>query len=330
MDQVLAEISARQRALEEAPTQRAVPAWQAADVPGADFASLERQLIHITTQIEALRRPCGVEDSVAALRADLAEIARAISDALPRRTLEGLQADMQALAARIEQGYGGGADASALRGIEHRLEQMHAALNQMTPAESLAGFEERVAELSRKMDGYGGSSPDPETLRYLEAAINELRELSAGVASAEGVASIAGDVQALGARIDHLALVSGASGLDSLAQRVNELTHALDTRVEQIGPLPSNIESLIQSLNDKLNRSDAGPQEQSAFVQIERRIIGARRQDRSRGPAVRRAQRDRARHPAIDPPGARGARRGGLDRRTRRARGCGRPAAGGR
>ena len=118
IDQVLAEISARQRALEEAPTQPAAPAWQpaapaweAASAPMADFASLERQLIHITTQIEALRRPCGVEDSVAALRADLAEIARAVGDALPRRTLEGLQADMQALAARIEQGYGGGAGA---------------------------------------------------------------------------------------------------------------------------------------------------------------------------------------------------------------------------
>ena len=83
---------------------------------------------------------------------------------------------------------------------------MHAAINQMTPAEGLAGFEARVAELSYKMDSLaGGASPDPETLRYLEAAINELRELSAGVASAEGVASIAGDVQALGARIDHLA-----------------------------------------------------------------------------------------------------------------------------
>ena len=151
---------------------------------------------------------------------------------------------------------------------------MHAALNQMTPAEGLAGFEDRIDELSRKMDGFGGSSPDPEMLRYLEAAINELRELSAGVASAEGVASIAGDVQALGARIDHLAVVSGASGLDSLAQRVNELTHALDTRVEQIGPLPSNIETLIKSLNDKLDGSDSGPQDQTAFAQIERRIMG--------------------------------------------------------
>ena len=102
-------------------------------------------------------------------------------------------------------GYGGGADPSALHGIEHRLEQMHAALNQMTPAEGSCGLR-RAHRRAFAQDGqFRRRSPDPETLRYLEAAINELRELSAGVASAEGVASIAGDVQALGARIDHLA-----------------------------------------------------------------------------------------------------------------------------
>ena len=120
---------------------------------------------------------------------------------------------MQALAARIEQGYGGGADAvgtarhRAPPGADARRAQPDDAGRRVSRASKT-----RIDELSRKMDGFGGNSPDPETLRYLEAAINELRELSAGVASAEGVASIAGDVQALGARIDHLAVVSGASG----------------------------------------------------------------------------------------------------------------------
>jgi localization factor PodJL len=278
IDQVVAEIAARQRALDETPAAPAA-AWEppqtAAPAHGADFSSLERQLAHITAQIETLRRPCGVEDAVAALRGDLAEVARAVNEALPRRALEALQDDVHALAERIEHGYGGGADPSALQGIEHRLSQVHAAIEQMTPAESLAGFEARVAELSYKMDSFAGSSsPDPETLRYLEAAINELRELSAGVASAEGVASIAGDVQALGARIDHLATMTGATGIDSLADRVNQLTNALDTRVEQMGPLPSNIESLVKSLTDKLNGADSFARDQAAFEQLETRIMG--------------------------------------------------------
>jgi localization factor PodJL len=278
IDQVIAEIAARQRALDEASIVPAAPAaaWQPPQQSSStDFSSLERQLAHITEQIETLRRPCGVEDAVAALRADLAEIARAVNEALPRRALEALQNDVHGLAERIERGHGGGTDPSALQGIERRLAQVHDAINQMTPAEGLAGFEARVAELAYKMDSFsGGSSPDPETLRYLEAAINELRELSAGVASAEGVASIAGDVQALGARIDHLASLTGASGIDSLAQRVSALTEALDTRVEQMGPLPANIESLVKALTDKLNGAESFTRDQAAFEQLEARISG--------------------------------------------------------
>jgi localization factor PodJL len=277
VDDFIAEIAARQRALESAAIPAASPAQPqaAAATVGADFASLERQLSHITAQIETLRRPSGVEESVSALRADLSEIAGAIHEALPRRALEALQDDVHALAQRIDQSVGRGTDPSALENIENRLAQIDTALNQMTPAEGLGVFEARIAELSHKMDSFSGgtSSPDPETLRYLEAAINELRELSAGVASAEGVASIAGDVQALAARIDHLATISGASGLDSLAHRVHELTHALDTRVEQMGPMPQHLEGLVNALTDKLNKSDSLVHERAAFEQLESRIM---------------------------------------------------------
>ena len=179
---------------------------------------------------------------------------------------------MHALAERIERSYGRG-DASALQGIEQRLNEVYAALNAMTPAEGLGGLDERVSELARKMDSVATGSSDPEMLRYLEAAINELRELSHGVASAEGVAALAGDVQALGARIDHIAATTGATGLDSLAQRVNELTHALDTRVETIGPMPQNLAALVTSLTEKLNGADSASRDQAAFEQLERRIM---------------------------------------------------------
>jgi localization factor PodJL len=267
----------RQRALDEAPAAPPSasvfqPAYQAPAAPAMDFSNLERQLSQITAQIESLRQPGGVEDAIASLRADLADIAHALNEALPRRALEGLQADMHALAERIERIYGRG-DASALQGIEHRLNEVHAALNAMTPAEGLAGLDQRVSELAHKIDGMAHGTSDPEMLRYLEAAINELRELSHGVASAEGVAALAGDVQALGARIDHIAATTGANGLDSLAQRVHDLTHALDTRVENLGPMPQNLAALISSLTEKLNGADGTSRDQAAFEQLERRIM---------------------------------------------------------
>src|SRR5205823_1408292 len=61
---------------------------------------------------------------------------------------------------------------------------------------------------------------------------------------------------------------------DSLALRVNELTQALDIRVEQIGPMPHNIEALVRTLTDKLNQSDTSERDQAAFAQLEQRIMG--------------------------------------------------------
>src|SRR4051812_1334930 len=277
IDQVIAEIAARQRALDSAPAQTPAPPRPAAPgappSPAADFSRLEQQLQHITQQIESLRQPSSVEDAIAGLRSDLADVARAVQEALPRRSLESLQNDVSVLAERINHNYGRGADPSQLETIERSLAEVHERLNAMTPAESLAGFDARISELGRKMDSLPVGSPDPETLRYLEAAISELRELSAGVASAEGVASLAGDVQALAARIDHIAERTGATGLDSLSARVNELTQALDSRVEQIGPMPQNLEALVQALSDKLNHSGSAAGDQAAFEHLERQIL---------------------------------------------------------
>ena len=60
-----------------------------APVPaGPDFSSLERHLLKITSQIEALQRPDHVEQSIAAFRSELAEIRLAITEAMPRRAIE--------------------------------------------------------------------------------------------------------------------------------------------------------------------------------------------------------------------------------------------------
>jgi localization factor PodJL len=277
IDEVIAEIAARQRMLDEAPANApaaSVAQARYAEPPAFDFSSLEQQLHNITRQIETLRHPCGIEDALAGLRTDLAAIGRAINEAMPRRALEALQSEVHALADRIGEGYGRGGDPAVLETIERGLARVHGALSEMTPAESLAGFNTRISELADKIDGVAAGGPDPETLRYLEAAINELRELSAGVASAEGVAAIAGDVQALAERIDHIAQTTGTTGLDSLAQRVNQLTQALDTRVTEIGPLPNNLESLVKTLTEKLDHADSGSRDQVAFDQLERQIAG--------------------------------------------------------
>src|SRR5258706_247257 len=75
LDFAIAEIAARQNELDvAAPAPRSIPpraapamppAMAPATPPGPDFSSLERHLFKITSQIEALQRPSGIEQSIA-------------------------------------------------------------------------------------------------------------------------------------------------------------------------------------------------------------------------------------------------------------------------
>jgi localization factor PodJL len=269
IDRAVAEISARQRVLDEGTEQPR----GAGTASGADIASLHAQLHQITEQIETLRQPSSVEDAIAGLRRDLGEIANTINEAMPRRALDALQGEVHALAERIEQGYGRGADPSALAHIESALGEVVQAINSMTPAEGLGGFEQQVRALSAKLDGLSGGIPDLEVVHSLQSVIGEMRGFAEHVASAEGLAALRADVHAVADRIDRIAVATGAGNLESLAQRVDDLTRALDARGTDRVELPQNLESLVHALSAKLDQHGA-PQahDHAGFDQLERQI----------------------------------------------------------
>jgi localization factor PodJL len=266
LDSAVAEISARQRALDEA-EQRAP-----GTASSADLANLQAQLRHMSEQIDHLRQPNGIEDAITGLRRDLGEIANTINEALPRRALDGLQAEVRALAERIEHGYGRGADPSALASIESALGEVVQAINAMTPAEGLGAFEHQVHALSAKLDGFAGSV-DVEAVHSLQSVIGEMRGFAEHVASAEGLAALRSDVHALADRIDRIAVATGAGTLESLSQRVEDLTRALDARGTDRVELPGNLESLVHALSDKLDRHAPADRDQDGFDQLERQIM---------------------------------------------------------
>src|SRR5262249_58243248 len=68
-----------------------------------DFSSLETQLRQITEQIAALSMPCQIDDVVLGLRKDLAEIGRALNEAMPRRTVEMLEKEVRGLSERVDR-----------------------------------------------------------------------------------------------------------------------------------------------------------------------------------------------------------------------------------
>ena len=195
LDSAVAEIAARQSELDAPP--RAMPPRQAPPIapsapppPGPDFSSLERHLVKITSQIEALQRPDHLEQSIAAFRNELAEIRAAITEAMPRQAIETLESEIRSLSRRIDDNRQNGIDNQALAKIEQALAEIREALGSLKPAEQLAGYDEAIRNLGAKLDTILRANDDPSTVQQLENAIVALRSIVSNVASTDALARL--------------------------------------------------------------------------------------------------------------------------------------------
>ena len=281
LDRAVAEIAARQRMLNgnaaPAPWQQSQAAMAARPpaplpLPAQDLSGLEDQLRNITNQIETLRQP-GVEQAINALREELGEIGRTLSDALPRRALDAIEKQIQDLNQRIAEGRQAGVDAGALGGIEHGLAEVRDALRGLTPAENLIGFTDAVAGLAHKIDLIVAQR-DPATLAQLESAITTLREMTNHIASNETVRGLAAQVQALGEKIESMASAgTGGDALNHLEHRLAAISDALAERAQSGAAVPPRLEALVQSLTDKMEQIQSSRGNGDAFGHLEDRIV---------------------------------------------------------
>jgi localization factor PodJL len=292
-DSAIAEITARQNELDNVPPRSmqprsapptapymsppmpaaAMPA-PSAPPPGPDFSSLERHLLKITSQIEALQRPDATEQSIAAFRSELAEIRTAITEAMPRRAIESIENEIRSLSRRIDDTRQSGIDGQALAGIERALGEIREALRSLTPAEQLTGYDDAIRNLGAKLDMILRANDDPSTVRQLETAIAALRSIVSNVASNDALARLSDDVRLLSSRVDQLAQTSGhGDSFAVLEQRIAALTSSLEGRERPAaGGNPEHLESALRALSDRLDRMPVGNDSASAFAHLEQRV----------------------------------------------------------
>jgi localization factor PodJL len=291
LDRALAEIAARQRVLDAEPIAPMpdfavaaaatpalpTPANVAPDAarepqPIDNLTGLEAQLRKITDQIETLRKP-GVEQAIGALREELAEIGRVLDDAMPRWALEPIEQQMRDLSQRIAEVRQAGIDPRALAGIEERLEAARETLHGLTPAESLVGYSEAIADLAQKIDLIVAEK-DPATMHQLESAVHTLRGMVDHVASNEVVGRLSDEVQMLADKVERLnRLGTLADVLWSLEQRIDALGEALQERADQGNAVSPELEALVASLADKIDRIQHARSEDVAVSHLEDRIV---------------------------------------------------------
>jgi localization factor PodJL len=293
LDVAIAEITARQNELDKAaprplppssappiaPAMAApavtAPAAPAPAVPaGPDFSILERQLFKITSQIEALQRPSGIEQSIAAFRSELTEIRQAITEAMPRRAIESIENEIRSLARRIDETRQSGIDGQALAGIERALSEIREVLRSLTPAEQLAGYDEAIRNLGAKLDLILRASDDPSTVRQLEGAIAALRSIVSNVASNDALVRLSDDVRLLSSKVDQLGqLESHGDSFAVLEQRIAALTSTLEGRERPAaGENSEHLEGALRALSERIDRMPVGNDGASAFAHLEQRV----------------------------------------------------------
>ena len=278
LDFAVAEIAARQTELENAASRpvppRSAPPMAPAMPAGPDFSTLERHLFKITSQIEALQRPDGIEQSIAAFRGELAEIRHAITEAMPRRAIESIENEIRSLSRRIDDTRQSGIDGQALAGIERALSEIREVLRSLTPAEQLAGYDEAIRNLGGKLDLILRTNDDPSTVQQLEGAIAALRAIVSNVASNDALARLSDDVHTLSSKVDQLTRSEGNS--DSFAileQRIAALTSTLESRERPaVGESSEQLEVAVRALSDRLDRMPVGNDSASAFAHLEQRV----------------------------------------------------------
>ncbi|MFH0302167.1 hypothetical protein AAFX91_34300 [Bradyrhizobium sp. 31Argb] len=250
------------------------PAPAAPAPAGPDFSSLERYLIKITSQIEALQRPDHVEQSIAAFRSELAEIRAALTEAMPRRAIESLESEIRSLSRRIDDNRQNGADGQALSGIERALSEIREVLRSLTPAEQLAGYDEAIRNLGAKLDLILRANDDPSTVHQLESAIAALRAIVSNIASNDALARLTEDVQTLSSKVDELARAGNhGDAFAVLEQRIAALASTLESRER---PAPTehsqHLEDAVRTLSERIDRMQVGNDSASAFAHLEQRV----------------------------------------------------------
>src|ERR1700746_719977 len=289
LDFAVAEIAVHQSEFDSAPPARQAPPTAppapptAAHAPpsapptpaGPDFSSLERHLLKITSQIEALQRPDHIDQSIAAFRRELSEIRLAITEAMPRRAVESIENKIRSLARRIDDTRQSGIDSQALAGIERALSEIREVLRSLTPAEQLAGYDQAIRNLTAKLDQIIRANDDPSTIHQLEGAIAALRSIVSNVASNDALARLSDDVHVLSSKVDQLARADDhADSFAILEQRLAALTTSLESR-EQRTLVQENselIESALPGLSDRLDRIAVGNDNASALAHLEQRV----------------------------------------------------------
>src|SRR5205807_1834141 len=219
----IAEISARQEALDADATGPAA-------APAVDLSGVERLLHNITDQIDTLRRPSAMEDSIEALRRELGDIGRAVAEPKPQPSLDAVQAELRNVSTRVASGDQLAALATDVRTLGIKLD--------------------RVAPTAAPPDGMD------DLLRRMDALAVALESHPRPGEAAEG-GQIEVQLRRLTDKLDTVEAAADQRGFQQLEAQLARLTQKLDAADARLGHLDT-IEHAVADLVEQLQDARVG------------------------------------------------------------------------
>ena len=308
----IADISRRQRVLEEPANEDGPAPRQSVDVRRPDateamVASLRGEMASLAATVDDLRRealldrqlrPAARDGELDALRADLGAIARTLGGLAPRGSIDALETAIATLAERIEVSREHGIRESILRPVEAAVGDLRLSLHRLDPRETIGGLEEELRRIGDKLDASGH---DGVGIDRLQQQMEELRETVVTMAARplpierieHQVAVLAErldrrldqpfagpDVQAeIAAATDALrAMIGGAPAhLEKIETRLDMLAGRLDQALSVDRPSPVNadtrqLENLVRELGLRFEAAQAPGADQGALDSLQRQV----------------------------------------------------------
>ncbi len=243
---------------------------------------LERELKALSGRIEQMRKDMADreasqgETAVAEIRADIAALSEQLADLAPRRVVESLEAEIHAIADRLDQARAQGVSDMPLQSLVAEFERT---VSRLMPAEGIA---EEIRALSYRVDTLAARGLDSSLIERLTDETSAIRAMLADAVKHDAVDALAGQIAALGQRVEELAAPRGDSGAEALASAIEARIDEIATRLESAsrasapsaGPSTSpELEDALRKLADKLDATHARGSDPLALAEIERHIL---------------------------------------------------------
>lgn len=218
---------------------------------------------------ERMRSPCGPDMAADRLRDDVAEVGLILQQALPRRAIEALESEVRRLTDRVDSTRHIGVDTAALARVERGIAEMRDALRTLVPAQSLLGMAQALQQLSHRIDRNGCRAQDPAALRRIEGVLAAVRGIATRTASSDALAKLSDEVSGLAGKIDEAASRIGGRILSALESRLAGLADSLETHNRNGRNGSSELEDLVRSLIDRIERGQCAHDGHSALPRLE-------------------------------------------------------------